>query len=190
MKKIISVLILSIVFITGLTGKENPVSFSAGLSTGIPFYGSKETDRINKSLENPGRFIIGAYGNINFNIIEQGTLFLGADLLSDFIWNNDYHSNHIHFSMPVGFKIYPNLQGLCFGIAYTLGFRADFIDTVDVYKKEIPCWGNGFKLFTEYNFAKYGKSKYLPIIGFSWNLMPRGGNAYDNIINFYVGANF
>lgn len=190
MKKILSTLILFLILIASLSGKENPISFSAGLSTGIPVYGSASTDSINKSIETPGRFIIGTYGNINFNIIEQGTIFIGADLLADFIGNGTYHSNHIHFSLPAGFKIYPNLQGLCFGIAYTLGFRADFIDTPNVYKKEIPCWGNGFKLFTEYNFAKYGKSKYLPTLGFSWNLMPRGSYAYDNIISFYVGANF
>ena len=190
MKKIISTLFISIILITSITAKENPISFSAGLSTGIPFYGARSIKRINESIENQGRFIIGAYGNMNFNIIEQGSIFFGAELLSDFIWGNNNHSNHLHFSMPVGFKIYPNLKGLCFGIAYSLGFRADFIDTPDLYKKEIPCWGNGFKFFTEYNFAKYGKSRYLPTIGFSWNFMPRGSNTYDNIISFYVGANF
>lgn len=191
MKKIISAFIIFVVLSFCLPAAENVVSFSAGLSTGIPFYGSDEVNNLNNSIDNKGRVIVGAYTTINFNIIEQASLFFGADLLNDFNWNSDLHSNHIHFALPIGFKIYPNLLGLNFGISYLLGFRADFINLPETNAfNGIVNWGNGFKIHTEYNFAKYGSSKHLPTLGFSWTLMPRGQKTFDNILTFYTGVNF
>ena len=191
MKKIPAVIILCLFLSSSIFAKENFLSFTTGLSSGYPFYGSEKIKDTNNSLQDAGRGIFGFFFNLNLNVIEQCTFFVGADLLTDLIIQGGNHSNHLHFGIPFGVKLYPNLKGFNFGIAYMLGFRADFIDVTGRDSgNEISSWGNGFKLFAEYNFAKTGKSRFLPSVGLSYSLMPRGHNTFDNLLGLYLGVNF
>ena len=171
---------------------EDLLSFSAGISSGIPVYGTNSLSNKIDFIENKHRVIIGSLFTINLNPYQQITFFTGGDILSDFNWNSDSEYAHcLHISFPLGVKIYPNLAGFNLGIAYALGFRADLSKTKGVGKdNNIAAWSNGFKFSAEYNFAHCGQSKFYPSIGLSWNLMPRGKKSYDNIFTFYVAENF
>lgn len=136
------------------------------------------------------RVIIGSFASLNLNVVKQVTFFTGCDFLADFNWAENLYAHHLHLGFPLGFKIYPGLAGLNLGLAYVLGFRADFTKTSSDYKtKNATAWGNGFKFLAEYNFAHDGFSKYLPTIGCSWTYMPRGNYEKDNLLTFYLAAN-
>lgn len=190
MKKLLLIFITSILLLSSISAKESFVSFSAGLCSGIPFYGDSYITKKLNGIEDKKRIIIGSLVTINLNPIEQATFFTGADLLADFNWNDTKYFHFLNVGFPFGVKIYPNLGGFDFGLAYELGFRADLSKISNSKDHNIAAWSNGFKILTEYNFAHSGKSKYYPTIGLSWNLMPRGMNSYDNIITFYIAENF
>lgn len=177
--------------ITNVFAEERLFTFSAGISTGIPVYGSDQVSDMKRNFDHDARVIIGTLATINLNPMEQFTFFVGADTLCDFTWKGEQHLNFLHTTFPVGAKVYPGLGGLNLGLAYTLGFRADFIETdYSGTDNKVDAWGNGFRFHLEYNFAHDGPSQYLPSLGLSWNLMPRGNNDYDNIFMLYITANF
>lgn len=190
MKKLLCSLVLLSSLFVGLIAEESLISFNAGLSSGIPFYGEDSLPEKSKDIDTDYRVIIGTFANLNINVIKQVSFFAGVDLLTDFNWKSKQYDHHLNMSFPLGFKIYPGLGGLDLGLAYTLGFRSDFSKSSKGKSSNVASWGNGFKVLAEYNFAHEGKSKYLPTIGCSWNLMPRGNYSYDNIICFYLAENF
>ena len=191
MKKIVVLLISAALFCTALSAKERLFSFSAGLSSGVPVYGSNSVVSTGSEISKGNRIILGVNTAVNVNPIKQISFYLGNDTLWDLTWNASEKSHKLHVSFPLGIKVYPGLGGLNVGLAYTLGFRADAINTDEAgeYNGTTP-WGNGFKFQIEYNFAHEGNSKYYPSIGGYWNLMPRGNDSYDNLIVLYITANF
>lgn len=191
MKKFLCSLV-SLFFVFSLTfASEKLISYSAGISSGIPFYGKNGLSEAQKEINPNYRVIIGTFANINLNIIEQVTFSAGAEILSDLNWQDDIYNNHLHVGFPLGFKIYPDIGGLNFGLAYDLGFRSDFYKNADgAIADNIASWGNGFKISMEYNFNHNGDLEYLPSLGCSWTLMPRGNYSYDNLITFYLAENF
>ena len=190
MKKLLCSLIVILGIFSVSFAKENFVSFSAGLSSGIPFYGTDSVPESMNTINTDHRVIIGALTSININVIKQITFFGGGDILADFNWKDTSYAHHLHVSFPLGIKVYPGIGGLNLGLSYNLGFRSDFSKTISGKQSNIAAWGNGFRLSVEYNFAHEGKSKYLPSIGCNWNFMPRGNNSYDNLIVFYITENF
>ena len=189
-KKIIAVLIAATVY-TSLFAKENLFSGSAGLSSGVPVYGSNSVISTGDELPKANRVILGSILALNLNIIQQTSFYIGNDILWDITWNASEKSSKLHVSFPLGIKIYPGLGGLNVGLAYTLGFRVDNIDTEATGEyNDLSPWGNGFKFQVEYNFAHDGNSRYYPSLGGYWNLMPRGNDSYDNLIVLYIAANF
>lgn len=166
-------------------------SFTAGLSTAIPFYGREDTKHLVNQIENPNRIILGTFFNVNLNSTKYVTFFTGGELLTDFCWNSDVNSSFFHTNIPLGVKIFPNLGGFDFGLAYTLGFCGYTAKYGDGSKHaNTTPWGNGFKLLCEYDFSRVAKSKNYPTLGVSWNYMPRGQSSKDNFITFYLGLNF
>lgn len=191
MKKNLSFIFVILFACTSLFAKENIISFSAGLTSGFPLYGSNSVVSTGSEIEKGNRVILGTLASVNLNIIDQVSFFLGNDLLWDLTWNASENSNKLHVSFPLGIKVYPNIGGLNFGLAYTLGFRNDRIKTnKNGSYNGSTVWGNGFKFHIEYNFAHEGAYRYLPSIGGYWNLMPRGKYSYDNLIVLYISANF
>ena len=191
MKKIASLIITAALFCTAFFAKEKLFSFSLGLSSGFPIYGEKSVLSNGSEIYKGNHVIIGGTGTVNLNLTKQISFYLGNDTLWDITWNNSEKSSKVHISFPLGIKIYPGLGGLNLGLAYTLGFRADNINTNTIKDyNEISPWGNGFKVQIEYNFAHNGKSQYYPSLGGYWNLMPRGNKSWDNLIVLYIAANF
>ena len=191
MKKISVLLFSALFFCTALSANERLFSFSAGLTSGVPVYGTNSVASTGSEIEKGNRVIIGSLLSVNLNLIKQVSFYLGNDTLWDITWNASEKSSKLHVSFPLGIKIYPGLGGLNVGLAYTLGFRADNIkvDEAGEFNETSP-WGNGFKFQLEYNFAHEGSSRYYPSIGGYWNLMPRGYDSYDNLIVLYISANF
>ena len=191
MKKYLSFIFVILLNFTLLSANERLFSFSAGLSSGVPFYGSDSVISTGSEITKGNRVILGTVFSVNVNPIKQASFYLGNDNVWDITWNASEKSSKLHVSFPLGIKIYPGLGGLNLGLAYTLGFRADSINT-DLAGEHngTSAWGNGFKFQMEYNFAHEGKSRYLPSLGGYWNLMPRGNNSYDNLIALYISANF
>ncbi len=191
MKKFLSILIISLIACSALSATERLFSFSAGLTSGVPIYGTNSVASTGSEIEKGNRVILGSLLSVNLNLIKQVSFYLGNDTLWDITWNASEKSSKLHVSFPLGIKVYPGLGGLNVGLAYTLGFRADNIKVDEAGEfNEISPWGNGFKFQLEYNFAHEGKSQYYPSIGGYWNLMPRGHESYDNLIVLYVAANF
>ena len=191
MKKIPALLLTALLLGSSLFAKEGLLSFSAGISSGLPVYGANSVLSTGTEIPNGNRMIIGGLSSVNLNILPQISFYLGNDLLWDITWNSAEKSSKLHVSFPLGIKIFPGIGGLNFGIAYTLGFRVDNIKTSSVGEyNDISSWGNGFKLHVEYDFAHDGKSKHYPSVGTYWNLMPRGNNSWDNLIVLYIAANF
>ena len=191
MKRNISSVIILLLFFTSLSASERLFSVSAGLTSGVPIYGTNSVASTGSEIEKGNRVILGSLLSLNLNPLKQVTFYLGNDILWDITWNANDKSSKLHVSFPLGIKVYPGLGGLNVGLAYTLGFRADNIkvESIGEYNETSP-WGNGFKFQVEYNFAHDGKSRYLPSIGGYWNLMPRGHESYDNLIVLYIAANF
>ena len=189
MKKTLSFLFVIFALACSLNAQKNLISFSFGINSGIPVYGTEDSKKAEEKLENPNRFVIGTYALLNLNIIETASVFTGADLLTDFNWEDSNYANHLHFDIPLGLRLSPNLAGFSFGTAYLLGLRGDFYSlTKNDKSSSATPWGNGFKLFAEYDFSYHGY-KFLPTIGLSWTIMPRGNNEYDNLLNLYMGLN-
>lgn len=191
MKKLAVFILAATLACSALSAKEGLFSGSAGLSSGLPVYGSNSVVSTGSEIDKGNRVILGSTVALNLNVLKQITFYLGNDLVWDITWNASDKSSKLHVSFPLGIKVYPGIGGLNVGLAYTLGFRADNIknSTIGTYN-DITAWGNGFKFQVEYNFAHEGKSKYFPSIGTYWNLMPRGNNSYDNLIVLYISANF
>jgi hypothetical protein len=190
MKKTAALLITALFACSLLSAKERLFSFSAGLSSGVPIYGSGSIASTGSEIAGANRIIFGVNASVNINPIKQISFYLGNDTLWDLTWNSSEHANKTHVSFPLGIKVYPGLGGLNVGLAYTLGFRGDSIKTDEVEYNGLSSWGNGFKFQVEYNFAHEGRSQYYPSVGAYWNLMPRGNDAYDNLIVLYVVENF
>ena len=191
MKKHLSFIFIILFACSTLSAKERLISFSAGLSSGVPIYGANSVVSTGSEISKGNRIILGTNVSANLNPISQVSFYLGNDIIWDFTWNSSEKSSKVHLSIPLGIKVYPGLGGLNLGLAYTLGLRFDNIktDSIGEYNDSTP-WGNGFKFQVEYNFAHEGSSRYLPSVGGYWNLMPRGNSSYDNLIVFYVAANF
>ena len=189
MKKILAV--LAFVFVANTVfAYQNFFGVSAGLMSGIPFYGSSEINDLNREVSDQSRIIIGGLAYIHFNVSDNATFFFGSDLLCDFIWQGtSEHSNHLNYDFSIGIKIFPNLAGFCTGLGYVLGARTDFIETEEGSYSGTSAWGNGIKLLAEYNFAHDGKSRYYPTLGLFWKILPRGNHEFDNMICAYIMAN-
>lgn len=188
MKKLIFVLMIAFTACTlAFSAEKNLISFEAGITTAIPFYGSNSLNDDNKAVKdgpNGTRMVFGVEGDMNFNILDQFSLFLGMDYLNDFNWNKFSHANHLDYSFFFGGKVYPFSQGFDFNIAYALGNRSDVVS--DDFDKTLyeAFWGNGFRMGLEYDFSRISNYKHLPVIGVYWKSMPRGKNLRDDILSF------
>lgn len=191
MKKLSVFLLFTVLSVLSLSAKDRLFTTSLGITSGYPFYGSREISDLNYSLYDKGnKVIIGGLGVINLNLIDQFSFFTDAEILADFNWVDRDFYNHLDYDFSLGFKIYPGLGGINTGMAYCLGSRVDFKKIEDRRKTINQPWGNGFKLFLEYNFAHNSKWIHLPVIGISWRFMPRGYEIFDNIITAYLLINF
>ena len=135
MKKLFFLLLITFFSVSAFSQKKF-IGFDSALTTALPFYSDEKIQEYNKNVsDSPNRIVIGLEAAIKFNILTQLKLFLASSVQSDFNWNADEYSNHIDYDFSFGVKIYPNLYGFNFSIAYLIGQRADFINN-SINKKE------------------------------------------------------
>lgn len=193
MKKIIVCLYI-LLFSTFCFANSNSrlLSAAVGLSTCLPVYGPEQIKQVNDFyFANGNRIIVGTSARLELNAINPFVLFVDADLNMDFNFSNQQFFHMMDLAFTGGMKFYPGLGGFAFGIGYSIGTRFNYTNDIIaqnyVGKND---WGNGFKLFLEYNFSYNSSYRFLPTLGVSWRLMPRGNNFYDNIFSFYLMMNF
>ena len=75
MKKLLSIIVISIIACTALSATERLFSFSAGLSSGVPIYGSN-------SAVSTSRMFLGINGTVNINPIKQISFYFVCFLIS------------------------------------------------------------------------------------------------------------
>lgn len=191
MKKFLSLLFTFIIASSLFSVSPKIMDISVGITTGVPLYGNGETIILKDKIVNPNRVIIGTLVNLNLNPNDYFTFYTGTELLCDFCWNSNINANFFHTTFPLGVKLFPAKGGLSLGIAYTLGFCGiSTKDSFGIKKNYLTPWGNGLKISTEYDFSRISKYSYLPTLGISWNLMPRGNYSFDNIFTFYLTMHF
>ena len=214
MKKLV-VCFLLFVFSTLCFANKSIISASIGFATGFPVYGSEQMKQVNDYyFENGTRIIVGTSARLELNAMNPFVLFADADLNMDFNFSEQNFFHTMDLAFTGGMKFYPGLDGFAFGIGYSIGRRFDFYNELTPVFSEVKSatevesstesdadgsvlesdfdkndWGNGFKLFVEYDFS-YNSHRFLPTLGVSWRLMPRGNNLYDNIFAFYLMMNF
>lgn len=196
MKKRLIILILTLFFCIKGFSAGRPVVFSAGISSGFPFYGSPKMWQTTEYLTaTGGRFIIGTNVDLEFNLLKQFSVFTGADFLCDFNSNKIEYLTTMDLAFSIGVKFYPGLGGLALGLGYSLGTRFDFLllfpETCEIIEPEPvnSAWGNGIKILIEYNFSHQSDMHFLPTLGCYWRFMPRGNFKYDNILSAYLKIN-
>ena len=177
-------------------------NFGVGLSSRFPIYDSGDLNKVTEHflLDEGYRIIIGTDTRIELNVIKQLSFFADANMLMDFNFSGDEYFNIMDLSFSSGVKVYPGIGGLACGIGYSLGTRFDFYSLLSSTNEKLFAstdytvkkndWGNGFKLFLEYDFSYNSKYKYLPTLGINWRFMPRGNNFYDNVITLYCMVRF
>lgn len=196
MKKLLSftaIFILSQFLLFAQNDSQKILNWEVAISTGIPVHNSKPEATKSEILVSPSfkRIIFGANADVVFNITEPLKLFAGTDTFCEFIWEQSNHYNSLDYSFYTGIKVFPNLAGLNFSVAYVLGSKANFYKTEEVSNtSENTAWGNGFRIAVEYDFFYGEEAKIYPIVGGYYRFMPRGNYEYDHILAAYVGLRF
>ena len=189
MKKLFLLLILAITMSFHVfAGEDSFFTTEVSLGTGISIYDSS-ADELRKELlsqKDYKRIIAGLTLDTNLNISDPLKIMLGAELFSDFLWNNQKNYNTLDYSFFSGIKVFPNKTGLNLSICYALGNRTDFFDN----KNNTKSWGNGFRLAIQYDFMEARAYKVKPIAGAYYRCVPRGNYNTDHILCLYGGIRF
>lgn len=188
---IIPLLILSSLAFAREEKERKFFGFQFALGADIPFYGDsiQWANHNTMTSDKYARIILG--GDVGITLKMADPLFLVFDLesCSDFTFKDNWNCNCIDYAFCLGFQFYPGWGNLSFTLAYALGYRADFIHLNDNYAEAKKTkWGNGFKIAAEYDFFKGGG--FIPAVGISYRFMPRGYDAYDNILSIYLRCAF
>ena len=190
MKKKISVVFILILFNIVAFAQERLFNWDIALSSGIPIHSSTTESTKTEILINADfkRIIAGFTGDVVINITEPVKFGLGADAFCEFLWDGSAHHNSLDYSFHGGIKIYPNLGGFNFSIAYVFGSEYTFYNTEEAGKSDYAsAWGNGFRFAFEYDFFYNEEAKVYPIVGGYYKFMPRGNYTFDHIIAVYAG---
>ncbi len=201
MKKKLSICLVIFFISSFCFAKGKLFNFGVGLSSGFPIYDSGDVKTVTDYFSGAGyRIIIGTDARVEFNVIKELSFFTDTNILADFNFSKDEYFNSVDLVFSSGIIFHTGLGGLSCGIGYSFGKRFDFVKLFSTTKKKLfgatdfniikNDWGNGFKLFLEYDFSYNSKYKYLPTLGINWRFMPRGNNFYDNVITLYCMVRF
>ena len=158
------------------------------VGTGVPIYDdNSQSDR--KTLLDTSdykRIVANLSYFLDLNISDPIKIVFGADLMSDFLWEQDFYYHTLDYAFCTGIKVFPGAMGLNLSIAYCLGNRTDFFN-------ELICstsWGNGFRIAVQYDFLNSTDSKVKPLAGAYYRCIPRGANLTDHTLCIYGGIKF
>lgn len=189
----LSLCVFFLIFLSSYAfGETRVVNFDAGISTGVPLYGDKRIETMNRNIlsDSGVRIILGGIADVNITLSDYFTFFTGCDLLCDANINKSSFFYHLDLAMFPGIKFYPGAGGLNISCAYSTGYRFDFLKTsAEGFEYDPSSWGNGFRLGVEYNFA-YKNDHNWPSVGIYYRSMPRGNYQRDNILCVYCVVNF
>ncbi len=184
-KKISFGLVFFLITVFAFSENDSKVFYEFGIGSGFVFYGKDETKDLIKKLDDGNQFLINA--NLTFLIPLQDFVYFsfGGDSTFDFHWKNGDSIYLIDYSAFFGFRIYPNLAGLCLSVDYDFGRRTDFIEVKDSLSENqsTPC-GNGFRAGISYDFSRHTNG-IAPVVGANLKHMPRG-NSSDNILSVFL----
>ena len=199
MKKLSIFLALVIFGVAGLFADDSSLFINeVSLGTGVSIY-SDNADSSRKTVlnsDNTKRIVAGLTLDSNLNISELVKVVFGAETFCDFIWDSGLYYHSIDYAFFTGIKIFPNVAGLNFTIAYTLGSRSDFNNINPENgektggKNTNKAWGNGFRLGIQYDFMKDKVYKVRPFIGAYYRCVPRGNYNTDHILCLNGGIRF
>ena len=190
MKKLI-LSFLALLFISAAIFADQDSFFTneVSLGTGIPIY--NESSSVARkdilSTSNYKRIVAGLTLDTNLNISASIKILLGAELFTDFLWNEGLYYNSLDYSFLGGIKFYPGVKGLNISITYVLGNRSDFMSQNE---PATQFWGNGFRLAVQYDFLTDRVTKIKPILGGYYRFVPRGNYNTDHILSIYSGIRF
>ncbi len=174
------------------------VTAQVSAGTSAISYGDKGFRDFNKVLlsDDFKRFVFLLDVSGGLRLDEHIRFSFGSILNYDSFTKSSYQALYLDYNFYTGIRIYPELQGLNFGIDYVLGRRSNlfklpssYIDSsssnnnVTSTTTHTP-WGNGFRLTAEYDFM-YDTTGFAPMIGLSWRCMPRG-SVYDNVFSVFM----
>ena len=189
MKKTLVLILAAALFCTRLFASDD--SFftpEVSLGTGISIY-SESADSLRKqilSADDYKRIVAGLTLDTNINLTEMIKVLVGAEAFSDFLWKKNEYYHSIDYAFFTGIKVFPNVRGLNFSIAYTLGNRSDFFNKKNATKS----WGNGFRFSIQYDFMQDRNYKARPFVGTYYRCVPRGNYNTDHILCLYGGVRF
>lgn len=192
MKKfLLSILIFSTVLISSF-GADSFFTNEIAISTGFPIYTDNSTSSRNTLLNttNSNRIIVGATADVDLNISEPIKIMFAAETFCDFLWQGNYHYNTFDYAFFSGIKIFPDVGGLNFSIAYVLGNRFDSLNTEEKSTSYFTDWGNGFRIAIQYDFLMDTNFKTTPFAGAYFRYVPRGNFNQDYILSVYAGMKF
>ena len=189
-KILLPILISSFFSISAFSGEfKDNISFELGIGAGFASYGSSGTRDYISAVPDDHKIILNANALFLYPLEKRIFLTAGFDNVFDARWGGGEHIFLWDYSIVIGFRVYPNLGGLCLDVQYALGRRTDFCDfeismngeTVIIDETESTGWGNGFVLGLAYDFS-YHTSFIAPELSFNWKHIPRG-NSSDNYLN-------
>ncbi len=184
-KKIATSFVMLFLSAFAFSNEGDKIFYEFGLGSGFVFYGNDETKDLLKSMDDGNQFLLSSNLTFLIPMYDYVCFSFGGDTTFDFHWKNDNHFYLVDYSAFFGFRIYPNLAGLCFSVDYDFGRRTDFIEISDLAseRKSTP-WGNGFRLGMSYDFSRHTNG-FAPVIGANLKHMPRE-NSSDNILSVFL----
>ena len=189
MKKTITILFINLFLLSGLfADSDSFFTTEVSLGTGVSIYDSSANELRKELLtgKNYKRIVAGLTLDTNLNLSDALKILLGADLFTDFLWDQGKYYNSIDYSFFTGIKFFPGKSGLNFSISYVLGNRSDFYSD----KNETKAWGNGFRIGIQYDFMQDKKYRIKPSAGAYYRCVPRGNYSKDHILCLYGGIRF
>ncbi len=171
---------------------KDKISLDFGIGSGYVNYGDSETKDMISSVSYDHQIILNSNAVFLYPLEKRIFLSAGVDSVLDICWGDNGNIFLWDYSFLVGFRVYPNLAGLCFDIDYALGRRTDFYDfdietdgaTENFDGHDSTRWGNGFIIGIAYDFS-YHMNALAPEFAFNWKHMPRGGSS-DNYLNLNI----
>ena len=174
------------------------LGFDWSILTGFPIYGQSETKDIVDDLtkDSANRVIAGTYIDFSYGLNEILSLYAGAQIRSDFLWNGSANVTQLDYNFFAGLQVCPWDFGIIFSLAYAPGSCTQFIKSPGDEEKPSEkythqcAWGNGFRLGVEYDILHNYDVAVSPAVGLLYEFFPRGDYVYDNLMSFYIGLKF
>ncbi|MCR5699741.1 MAG: hypothetical protein K6G52_08885 [Treponemataceae bacterium] len=173
--------------------QEHPFTLQLSLGTSAIFYGdqSVKEQRETNFPSSSSRFVMNGEVGTSFFLDEYIALDLGSILGFDWFKyapSGTYKNSMflLSYDFFLGCRIYPLLEGFCFGIDYITGGFHNFLKLDGVKYNLIGDWSNGFRIVAEYNILN-NRIGWSPAVGVYWQNMARNGG-WDNTVAVYARA--